>query len=456
MSLRSLPSSLPSSCKTATFLHNSSSSSMTNTNNNVIHFNNNNNNNNSNNNNHHHQIYFSSIANDDNDNNDNNDSDDDNNKTLVIPSNLKFDPRATSTPIYGLDKIGGDESNDHDKKKKMNRPNLQTITETLAVGGDVNNETTTASSDTDTDNGKGEMEEDNNGNDDVEEGEDNDDDDDDDNDIDDYEDDIDENIDSETLYSLANKQESTYAIPLPQRLNTPIIDLLSRDEVGSLHLSSSVFGKDPIRTDILHRCVIYQRNKKRGRRNAGAKTKTISEISGSGRKMRNQKGGGVARAGHKRPAHWRGGAKAHGPKGNKQNYETKLNKKVRSLGIKMALSQKLKEGNMVLVNSFEGLESYKTKVLAEALDQLGDIGGRYGCSALVIDHVPEEEEEEEDGTLRAVAGVNVNLQVASGNMHKVKVRSQRFVNVYDLLKYEKLVMSLSALEALEQRYGEED
>merc|ERR1711976_53753 len=111
-----------------------------------------------------------------------------------------------------------------------------------------------------------------------------------------------------------------------------------------------------------------------------------------------------------------------------------------------------KEGNLIVVNSFEGLDTYKTKVLNDVLDKVGDVGGRYGCTAYVVDHVPEEEEENEDGTLKAVSGVHINLQVASGNIHKVKVRNQKFANVYDILKHEKLVISLSAIEALEARY----
>ena len=82
--------------------------------------------------------------------------------------------------------------------------------------------------------------------------------------------------------------------------------------VGTVNLPSEIFGKHPIRTDLIHRVVVYQRNKKRGKRNGGARTKTISEVSGSGKKMRQQKGTGMARCGHKRPPHWRGGAKAHG------------------------------------------------------------------------------------------------------------------------------------------------
>lgn len=188
-----------------------------------------------------------------------------------------------------------------------------------------------------------------------------------------YDDDEDDN--EGTYFSLQNQAEPIYVTPLPERLHVPIIDFATVEESGSIHLDSHVFGQDPIRTDILHRCVVYQRNKARGKRNGGAKTKTISEVSGSGKKVRNQKGGGIARAGHKRPAHWRGGAKAHGPKGQIQNYETKLNKKVKKMGLRMALSQKLKEGNLILVNDFN-LGTYKTKEIANALQNLAGIGGK--------------------------------------------------------------------------------
>jgi large subunit ribosomal protein L4 len=348
------------------------------------------------------------------------DSDDD--QVLVIPPNLKFDSRAISTPIYGLDKIGNHQNEAEAEAEETTNDNSEVEEKANTNANDTTKEESS--------------EEDNEA---------------------DYDHDHDH---GETSYSLSNQQDPIYALPLPERLHVPIIDFMpeastltsSAAEIGTIHLSEHVFGNDPIRTDILHRCVVYQRNKKRGKRNGGAKTKTIGEVSGSGAKVRAQKGGGIARAGHKRPPHWRGGAKAHGPKGSVQNYETKLNKKVRMMGVRMALSQKLKEGNLILVNSYEGLGSYKTKILAEALNEVGDIGGRYGCTAYLIDHV--QEEEAEDGTLKAIGGVDINLQVASRNLHKIKVRNQKFVNVYDVLKHEKLVLSLSALEALEERYAE--
>ena len=121
------------------------------------------------------------------------------------------------------------------------------------------------------------------------------------------------------LSTLPTKLQPNLAQPLPQRLYVQVYSFPpdnslsnTNDTVGTLYLNEMVFGRTPIRTDLIHRVVVYQRNKKRGLRNAGARTKTISEVSGSGKKMRPQKGSGKARCGHKRPPHWRGGAKAHG------------------------------------------------------------------------------------------------------------------------------------------------
>ena len=174
--------------------------------------------------------------------------------------------------------------------------------------------------------------------------------------------------------------------------------------------------------------VIYQRNKKRGRRKAI--TKTISEVSGSGKKMRQQKGLGMTRVGDKHLTHWRGGAKAHGPKGWIQNYETKLNKKVRKLGLKHALSQKLLEGNLTVLNDLQTLESHKTKTLISQLDQF-DIGSRYSVTVLIIDDAHDDSEENPS----TISGVDVNLKVASQNVFKVKAINQLEPNFNAILKH---------------------
>jgi large subunit ribosomal protein L4 len=237
--------------------------------------------------------------------------------------------------------------------------------------------------------------------------------------------------------------EPQYVIPLPDRLTVPIWNKSNLlESVGTIVLSASIFGQQHIRVDIIKRVVVYQRNRKRGIRYP-AKTKTISEVSGSGRKVRKQKGGGVARAGHSRPPHWRGGAKAHGPKGSQQDYTTKLNKHTRKLGLVHALSQKLKEGNLMIVNDFF-LESHKTKVWAEILGNAG-LSGNRGKSAFLVDWAVSDDDSIVDKNLP------IRLTIGTGNLPKIKVSSQAFINVYDILKHEKLILSLSALQAIEER-----
>jgi len=233
---------------------------------------------------------------------------------------------------------------------------------------------------------------------------------------------------------------------LPQRLHVPVVDIKTGEEVGTFHLSEKTFGNDPIRVDILHRVVVWQRNKKRGKRNAGARTKTISEVSGSTRKVRKQKGTGRARAGHSRPPHWRGGAKAHGPKGKIQDYTTKLNKKVRKMGVRHALSQKLKEGNLIVTSDL-AVPTHKTKELDTMLHRFG-ISGRQGLSALVIDDADPSDAENESSVY---GGLDVNLKVASGNLPKIQVLNQKGCHVYGMLKFRKLVLSLAAVRSLEER-----
>ena len=268
----------------------------------------------------------------------------------------------------------------------------------------------------------------------------------------DFEQDYDDDDDSEFPMFLA-EQPVRYAVPLPDRLNVSVHTLFdptsSSTETGTLWLDESVFGRDPIRIDLLKRAVDYYRAKKRGRRKAV--TKTISQVSGSGRKVRQQKGTGKARMGHSRPAHHRGGAKAHGPKNVTDYGDTKLNKKVRRLALSHALSQKLLEGNLIVLNSLFDLPTHKTKEFANLLQPFG-IGGRHGTTALVLDsyHVSAADVAEHK-TPASFKGVPVNVVVASANMYNVTVGNDHQGSVYDILKHEKLVLTLAALEKLETR-----
>jgi len=289
-------------------------------------------------------------------------------------------------------------------------------------------------------------------------------------------DEIDEDIPLVFHTDTTNTTTHRQVQPLPARLQMPIRDgpTIAKEAVGTIWLDSTVFGVDDIRVDLIAQNVNYIRNKIRGVRKA--KSKTISEKSGSGRKVRAQKGGGQARAGHSRPAHWRGGAKAHGPKNTKDYGNTKLNKRVKALAMRSMLSQKLKEGNLVVVNHLH-LESHKTGPWAKILENEIGVGKALKksklrnnsdiaptTSALILDHFMEPEDKEsssknndsnekdENGYHASYHGVPINLWVASLNIPRVTVRNHRFLNVYDCLKNEKLIITLSALEQIEQKW----
>lgn len=368
---------------------------------------------------------------------------DDTTTIVELPPNLKFDPRAKSSPFYGAERVSQSEKNKKEKAKDMqqfrekdNRPKTTSaadITRQSLASDETSsgNQALDSSSTLLRDDDEDEIDDD-----DYEANDD---------DVDDEDDDEEE---ERILFDLSTKPDIPRAIPLPQRLHIPILDIRTGETVGTFHLSEKTFGNDPIRIDILHRVVVWQRNKKRGKRNAGARTKTVSEVRGSGRKVRQQKGSGKARAGHSRPAHWRGGAKAHGPKGRIQDYTTKLNKKVRKMGVRHALSQKLKEGNLIVTNDLHA-PTHKTKELEIMLSRLG-ISGKNGANALFVDDA-KVDEEEEDKKVSVYGGLDVNFKVASGNLQKVKMLNQLGCNVYDMLKFRKLVLSLAAVTSLEER-----
>merc|ERR1711862_847796 len=157
---------------------------------------------------------------------------------------------------------------------------------------------------------------------------------------------------------------------------------------------------------------------------------------GSTRKIYQQKGSGRARAGSIRAPNRKGGGVVHGPKGGIQDYTTKLNKKVRNLGLRMAYSQKLKEGNLIIVNSLN-ISSFKTKHFASTMNDLYNIGSKDGGSnAFILDWLPKKSEDGEDK--KSASGVHANLLVASQNIKKIKVVHALTANVYDILKHEKL------------------
>jgi len=259
-----------------------------------------------------------------------------------------------------------------------------------------------------------------------------------------YEYDDDDEEDEEVWYDSTSKPEPQRVIPLPDRLIVTVLDKNDLSSaVGTFTLKSSVFGLPEVRVDLLKRVVQYQRNKKRGKRYP-AVTKTISQVSGSGRKIRKQKGMGMARVGHRRPPHFRGGAKAHGPKGDVQDYTTKLNKHTRRLGLVHALTQKLYEGNLIVVNDWK-LESYRTSNLSKSLRAVG-IGGKQGSSAYMLDWI-----DDDDDSDTVYNNMPLRMSVAASNIPRVKLAPQMAANVYDIIKHEKLVLTLGAIQGLEDR-----
>lgn len=204
------------------------------------------------------------------------------------------------------------------------------------------------------------------------------------------------------------------------------LDVLKLDgsKAGSVELDDAIFGVAP-RADILHRVVRYQLAKRR----AGTHdTQNRGEVSRSHSKFGKQKGSGGARHGSRNAPIFRGGGVAHGP--HPRSHAHSLNKKVRALGMKMALSAKAAEGSLIILDQ-AALDAPKTKVLLENFGKLGL------TNALVI----------------GGAEVDTNFQLAARNVPNVDVLPAAGLNVYDVLRRHKLVLSRDAIEAISARFA---
>ena len=202
------------------------------------------------------------------------------------------------------------------------------------------------------------------------------------------------------------------------------VEILNLDgkSVGKVELQDNIFGIDP-RADILHRVVTWQRANARAGTHA---VKTVSDVAGSGKKAFKQKKTGNAREGERYNVHMRGGGVVHGPVVRDHNID--LPKKIRSLGLKMALSSKLKEGALIVIDS-ENMKEAKTNVLAKQLKKL-DI-----ASALFV----------------GAEKVDENFKKSAANIINVDVLPTIGLNVLDILKHEKLVLTVDAVKAVEAR-----
>lgn len=192
-----------------------------------------------------------------------------------------------------------------------------------------------------------------------------------------------------------------------------------------IDLNDEVFGVEP-RADILHRVVTWQLEKRRGTARAARER---SDVARTGKKFGRQKGGGTARHGDRRAPIFVGGGKAHGPR--VRDFNPSLNKKVRALGLKMALSSKAKDGQLIVMENLD-LSEAKTKALKGQLSKLG-----FGKTALVIDG----------------DALNVGFAKASQNLPEVNLLPAVGANVYDILKAETLVLTRAAVESLEARFN---
>lgn len=197
---------------------------------------------------------------------------------------------------------------------------------------------------------------------------------------------------------------------------------LRRESVGELELSDDVFGRE-VNEALLYDVVKAQLASKRS---GTAKVKNRAEVQGSTKKIYRQKGTGSARHGDRNAPNFVGGGQAHGPV--PRSYAYRPNRKQRIGALASALSMKLKEGRLIVVDAF-GLEEIKTKALAGVLSTL-----KVGKSSLIVD-----------------AKGNEKLSLSARNLEKAQYLPPEGVNVYDLLRHDTLVLTKSAAAALEAR-----
>ena len=206
----------------------------------------------------------------------------------------------------------------------------------------------------------------------------------------------------------------------------PKIDVYNIEgkKVSNIELADSVFGIEP-NEKIVHSVLVnYLANQRQGTSN----TKTRAEVAGGGRKPWKQKGTGRARQGSIRAPQWFKGGIALGPK--PRDYSYRLNKKERRLAIRSVLSSKVLENNLVVVDAMN-FDAIKTKYMVSALNNL----------------------KVEGKTLIVLPEKNENVQKSARNIEGVKTSLVNTINVYDLLKYNKLILTVDAVKNLEEVYA---
>ena len=195
-------------------------------------------------------------------------------------------------------------------------------------------------------------------------------------------------------------------------------------KVGSLDLSETVFG-GPVKTDLIHTSVIRQNAAERRGTHA---TKVRGDVAGSGKKPWRQKGTGRARVGEIRNPLWRKGGTVFGPQ--PRSYEYQLPKKVEKGALRAALSQKLRDGEVIVVDAL-GVEQVKTKAAAELLKRLGVVG-----KALLVDLAPQDA-----------------LVLSVRNLEGIRLVASNRVTARDVMDTRRVVLTQAALEKLQSVLG---
>ncbi len=203
----------------------------------------------------------------------------------------------------------------------------------------------------------------------------------------------------------------------------PTLDVYNKnkEKVGQIEVSDTIFGVE-VKRGLIQEVVRWQMAR---RRQGTACTKTRSEVSGSGRKPFRQKGTGRARAGSNTSPLWKRGGTVFGPK--PRDYSYSLPKKVRKLGLRMALSGKVRDSKLWVVRDF-GLEQIKTKEVISILK-------RFGIEKAVI----------------ITAGSDMKLEKSARNIPYVKVLRHEGINVYDLVRYSDVLIHEPAMKLIEKR-----
>jgi large subunit ribosomal protein L4 len=201
------------------------------------------------------------------------------------------------------------------------------------------------------------------------------------------------------------------------------VTTIEAGSAGTVDVSDTIFGLDP-RQDLIHRVIQWQLNK---RQQGTHQAKSRGEINRTTAKLGKQKGGGTARHGSRKSGIFVGGGKAFGPR--HRSHETSLNKKIRALGLRHAISAKIKASELLVLDKAE-VKNPKTKEMKALFAKLG------WTNALIIDG----------------ATVNEGFANAARNIIGIDVLPIQGINVYDILRRKNLVLTKAAVEALEARF----